>query len=50
MKRPFLQITCLAKQRLLDGVFEQHWVSLAVGEQWVRDEASQLFANQYRIR
>jgi hypothetical protein len=25
-------------------------VSLAVGEQWVRDEASQLFANQYRTR
>jgi hypothetical protein len=48
--RPFLQITSVAKQRLLDGVCEQHWVSLAVGEQRVRDEASQLFANQYRTR
>src|SRR5271155_1247402 len=48
--RPFLQITCVAKQRLLNGVCEQHWVSLAVGEQWVRDEASQLFANHYRTR
>jgi hypothetical protein len=46
--RPFLQVTCVAKQCLLDGVCEQHWVSLAVGEQRVRDDASQLFSNLYR--
>jgi len=48
--RPFLQITCIAKQRLLNDVCEQHWVSLAVREQRVCDEASELFANQYRTR
>jgi hypothetical protein len=43
---PFLQFARIAKKRLLDSVGEQHRVSLAVREQWVRNEPPQLLANQ----
>src|ERR1700739_369516 len=47
---PFLQFARIAKKRLLDSVGEQHRVSLAIREQWVRNEPPQLFANECWIR